>query len=170
MAITQPLPQAQYAFADDFAAMGVTAAWVQRFGPAAINAQLKAASSFCDSYLASQFTLPLQLEPPGWDMSLTKVVCDIAAYQLSMQYGFNPAAPQDDLLVTRYKAAVAWLEAIRDKELFPQWVDSSPAPLTGDEGGPWAVSDPPKGFTGRGLSPFGPWVPGSGFNPRGGNG
>lgn len=166
-----PLAQSQYAQSSDLATLALTQANVARFGPAACTAALQAASSLCDSYIVSQFTLPLQVSPQGWDMSLTQAVCSIAAYMLFNQYGFNPAAPADDLIVRRYNDALAWLKQIKDKEIFPQWVDSSGGSLpTSDEGGAWVQSDPPVGFTNRGLTPGGPWTPGGGWFPGQGNG
>lgn len=165
------MAQSQYAFKDDLVSLALTPANAARFGDTAIDAQLKAASSLADSYLVSQFTLPLKTSPRGWDMSLTRAVCAIAAYFLFCQYGFNPAAPQDKLIQRQYELALEWLEKIKDKEIFPPFVDSGTAPVGEDEGGPFAVSDTPKGFTSRGVSPFGTWTPGAGFTPgSGGNG
>jgi phage gp36-like protein len=157
-ALTQP----QYAQESDLTSLALTPAAAARFGSIAINAQLQAASSLVDSYIASQFTLPLQVSPQGWDMSLTRSVCIIAAYLLYVQYGFNPSAPADQFIFERYKSEILWLEQIRDKEIFPQWIDSGTTPLGQDEGGAWVVSDPPVGFTGRGISSASNWTPDAG--------
>lgn len=131
------------------ALVGVTPAVRQRWGDAAITAQLQAASSIADSYLSSQYTLPLKTSPQGWDMSLTMAVCNIAAYLLYCQYGFNPGSSQPDKLIQlRYDDAIKWFAQIRDEEVHPQWVDSS---TTVPEAGPYVISDPPVGFTGRGV-------------------
>ncbi len=146
------MTQSQYALAADMQLVGVTPAAAVRFGAAAITANLKAASSIADTYLPSQFTLPLATSPHGWDMSLTLAVCSIAAYLLYSQFGFNPATSQaDQLIVTRYQSALKWLEQIRDEEIFPQWVDSSGTDPVTAEAGPYIISDPPVGFTSRGV-------------------
>lgn len=158
--------QSQYAQASDLSSLALTPAAAQRFGVIAMNAQLQAASSIADSYIVSQFTLPLQVDPQGWDMSLTMAVCNIAAYLLYVQYGFNPSAPADQFIADRYKSAILWLEQIRDKVIFPQWIDSGTTATGNDEGGPFVLSDPPVGFTNRGkpTAPFGGgWTPGSGL-------
>lgn len=156
------MAQSQYAFKDDLTSLSITAAAATRFGDPAINAQLQAASSVADSYIASQFTLPLETSPPGWDMSLTRAVCDIAAYFLYCQFGFNPNAPQDALIKARYEMAIAWLTQIKDKKIFPQWVDAGNAPVGADEGGPFVISSPPVGFTDRGIVTNDNWTPQSG--------
>jgi len=143
------LSQSQYATVDNLIAMGLTQATAARFGNTAMNAALQAASSFADSYIAAQFTLPLQTSPQGWDMSLTLAVCHISTYYLYTQFGFNPAAPADRLIEERYKMAIGWLTQIREEEIFPAWADSG----TGSpEAGPFVITDPPVGFTNRGLT------------------
>ncbi len=137
--------------------IGVTPAAAARFGSSAVTACIQAASSIADSYLASQFTLPLQTSPQGWDMSLTRAVCHIAAYFLYAEYGFNPSSANADQMVkARYDNAIGWLEQIRDEKIFPQWTDSSSStPAAGD----YIVSDEPVGFTDRGLdsTTIDPW-------------
>lgn len=146
--------QSQYAQKADLTTLAITGAAAVRFGDASIEAQLQAASSICDSYIVSQFTLPLRVDPQGWDMSLTRATCDLAAYFLYCQYGFNPNQPQDALIKAKYESQIAWLQQIKSKQIFPQWVDSGSVPVGQDEGGPFVISDPPVGFTSRGLSPL----------------
>lgn len=83
-------------------------------------------------------------------MSLTINVCWIAAWLLYTQFGYNPAAPTDELIIRRYEAAAEWLKQIRDKKIFPVWVDSGGNTGT-DEAGTFFVSDPPIGFSWRGI-------------------
>lgn len=151
--------QSQYAQETDLISLSITQAAGQRFGSIAITAALQAASSIADSYLASQFVLPLQTSPRGWDMSLTLATCNIAAYLLYVQFGFNPNSPVDKLIESRYLAAIEWLKTISEKKVEPQWTDSSGSTGTSPAAGPFVISDAPVGFTSRGL-PFGdadPW-------------
>lgn len=156
------MAQSQYATSAQLSSLALTPAATSRFGATAIEAQLQAASSICDSYIASQFTLPLITEPQGWDMSLVMATCNIAAYLLYCQYGFNPAAPADKYIQDRYQAAIAWLEQIRDKLIFPTWTDSTGDTPAFVEAGPYIESDPPVGFTDRGIVTAASWVPGTG--------
>ncbi len=157
------MAQSQYCTLAEFQAVGVTPQARVRFGDTAITAQLQAASSIADTYLASQFTLPLIVSPQGWDMSLTKAVADIAAYFLYCQYGFNPAnSPADQLIQIKYENAIKWLSQIRDEEIFPQWTDSS---STTPEAGAYIESQPQVGFT----PPVGPNVTNNAW-PNGWNG
>lgn len=145
------MAQSQYGQISDLEALSITSADGSRFGNTAMNASLQAASSIADSYLSSQFTLPLKTSPQGWDMGLTLHVCNIAAYLLFNQFGFSPVSPGDDLIVKRYNDALDWLKQVRDGTVFPSYIDASPNPGL-DEGGDWIVSDSPIGFTSRGVT------------------
>jgi phage gp36-like protein len=160
----------QYAQPSDLITVGITDATAARFGTASINAQLQAASAIADSYIVSQFELPLQIANPsavpplaqGWDMSLTLAVCQIAKYFLYSQFGFNPSgSPADTQIREGYERALKWLEQIRDKELFPQWIDATQEP-TPEQAGPYVTSDTPVGFTEQGATPL---PPGNQTNP-----
>lgn len=144
------MTQSQYAQISDLTSLSITSADGVRFGNPAMNAALQAASSLADSYLVSQFELPLATSPQGWDMSLTLNVCNIAAWLLFNQYGFAPMSPGDELIGKRYEAAIDWLKQIRDKLIFPVWTDSGSNGPT-DEAGTFFISDPPIGFTSRGI-------------------
>lgn len=113
-----------------------------------MDAALQAASSIADSYINSVFILPLT----DWDMSLRIHVCNIAAYLLYCQVGFNPAAPADKLIEMRYQKALEWLQSISDEKVTPNWTDSSGADPQSQAAGPFVISDPPVGFTTRGLT------------------
>ena len=156
------MAQSQYAQKSDLVTLSVSPAAAQRFGDAAIEGQLQAASALADSFIVSQFVLPLKTDPVGWDMSLTRAVCDIAAYYLYCQFGFNPNAPQDQLIKARYEMAIDWLSQIRDKKLFPHWEDNSGVDPGDDEGGPFIISSPPVGFTDRGIVSSDNWTPSPG--------
>lgn len=146
------MSQSVYATETQLISLSITQAAATRFGNTAMDAALQAASSIADGYINSVFVLPLQTSPQGWDMSLTLHVCNIAAYLLYNQFGFNPNAPQDQLIVKRYNDALAWLQSISDEKLTPNWVDSSGADPQSQAAGPFVISDPPVGFTNRGVN------------------
>ena len=159
--------QSQYAQISDLTTLSITSAAGVRFGNAAMTAALQAASSICDSYLSSQFTLPLVTSPQGWDMSLTLTTTNIAAWLLYNQFGFAPQAPGDDLVVKRYESALDWLAQVRDKKIFPVFADSANAGGVIEQGA-FIISDPPVGFTGRGVidPATGTWIGGDvNFDP-----
>jgi len=145
------MSQSQYGQIADLESLSITVAAGTRFGSTAMTAALQAASSIADSYITSQFTLPLQASPQGWDMSLTLHVSNIAAWLLYNQFGYSPMAPGDDLVVKRYQSALDWLAMIRDQKIHPQWVDSSGESVQTEQG-PFVISDPPVGFTTRGVT------------------
>jgi len=144
------MAQSQYATIAELQSLSITQAAAARFGSTAMTACLQAASSIADGYLASQFTLPLDTSPQGWDMSLTLQVCNIAAWLLYNQFGFSPSAPGDALVVGRYEAAIKWLEHCSEEKIFPQFIDSSGTPVGETEAGDYVDSDLPVGFTDRG--------------------
>lgn len=146
------MAQSQYATIAELESLAITKAAGDRFGAVAMNAQLQAASSIADGYLISQFTLPLETDPQGWDMSLTSAVSNIAAYLLYNQFGFSPMAPGDDLVVKRYDDAIAWLGLVRDKKIFPPFVDSAGSPEA-FEGGPDVITATTRGYSERGVFP-----------------
>ena len=146
------MAQSQYGTEAQLISLSITQAAATRFGNTAMDAALQAASSIADGYINSVFVLPLQTSPQGWDMSLTLHVCNIAAYLLYNQFGFNPNAPQDQLIVKRYNDALAWLQSISDEKLTPNWVDSSGSTPQSQAAGPFVISDPPVGFTNRGVN------------------
>lgn len=148
------MSQSQYATTSELQTLAITTAAGSRFGSTAMTASLQAASSLADSYLVSQFKLPLQTSPQGWDMSLTLNVCNIAAWLLYNQFGYSPMSPGDEMVAKRYSEAIDWLKQIREKQITPQFVDSSGSATTPAEGD-YIVSDAPVGFTSRGVTDSG---------------
>lgn len=157
------MTQSQYATVAQLQTLAVTQAAASQFGEPSMVAALQAASSICDGFLTSQFTLPLQTDPIGWDMSLVWATCAIAAYLLYKQYGFAPQAPGDELIVRNYDDAMKWLKGVSDEVITPNYADSSGDPEGSDEAGPFVDSDLPVGFTTRGIARRGGIVDGGGF-------
>lgn len=140
--------QSQYASTAQLASLSLTPQAAARYGDVAMNAALQAASSRADSYLASQFTLPLT----SWDMQLTRVVCDMAAFDLARQYGLNPAAPDFNALKSLFDGSLAWLEQVRTHALTPQYEDSDGSPTNVEEGGPFVITATSRGYSEREIS------------------
>lgn len=89
-----------------------------------VQLHLDTASDTVDSYLADQVTLPLVAPFP---LSIKMRVCQIAAYTLLVQRGYNPDVGGDkDPLEKAYDAAMVWLESISEGKIKPPLVDSSP--------------------------------------------
>lgn len=150
------MAQSQYATTAQIQTLAITPAAYARFealSPGSTTAALQAASSMADTFLTSQFVLPLQTSPQGWDMVLSLHVSNIAAYFLYSQFGFSAGAPGMDQLITqRYDRACAWLDEIGKKTVTPLYNDSSGAGATGaDTAGDFTITDDPVGFTSRGT-------------------
>ncbi len=148
-------PLTVYASSTDLTALGVNPDAIVAVNPTAVTEALTAASRLIDSALRPQFTLPLT--QAGLDVSRACAI--IAAYDLLVTRGFNPAAGADQVFVDRYLGIVGdppftdkngWLAAVSKGSLIPDVTDSSPAAA---EGRPSArarcVSSSQRGYSGR---------------------
>jgi phage gp36-like protein len=147
--------QPQYATAAQIQLLAITPAAYARFeaaSPGCVTAALQAASSVADTSLSSQFILPLQTSPQGWDMALSRVVCFLAAFDLYFNFGFNPASPDWQVMTERKKWADEWLEGVGKKVVTPLYMDSSGMDPTADRAGDFVISDAAVGFTSRGVT------------------
>lgn len=149
------MAQSQYATTAQIQQLAITPAAFARFeaaSPGCVLAAIQSASSQADESLTSQFVLPLQTSPQGWDMGLTMRVCWIAAYQLYFEFGFNPNSPDWEIFTDRYNRALKWLDEIGKKTITPLYADSSgDGPSGSDAAGDFVVTDDPVGFTSRGT-------------------
>ncbi|RTK98745.1 MAG: DUF1320 domain-containing protein [Proteobacteria bacterium] len=86
------------------------------------------ASEFANGYLKRRYGLPLV----QWSYDLIQAICDIAAYNLAKRKGFNPEV-YDANWVTKYNAAVKWLEDVGNRREHPNIIDSphNPVPYAG---------------------------------------
>ena len=89
------------------------------------NNAIIAASSVVDSFLRGRYSLPLL----DWDIAITEATCRIAAYNLLVARGYNPAAGSDPNILDRYNQAMMWLEKVQKQQAHPNIVaqpDNSP--------------------------------------------
>jgi len=111
-----------YADLDDLARLGLRKLATAGIAPDDLRAALIAASDLADSYLRSQFRLPLV----RWGSDLRRHVAMIAAWDiLSAQRGFNRDAPAEETWLTRYEQAVAWLKDVSRGVVSPDVADST---------------------------------------------
>lgn len=150
------MAQSQYATTAQMQLLAITPAAFARFeaaSPGCVTAAIQAASSIADASLSSQFEMPLQTSPSnGWDMSLTKVVCFLAAWDLYSTFGYNPSAPDWQIFEQRKQWADKWLDGVAKKTITPLFLDSSGLAPDADRAGDFIVSDQPVGFTDRGTN------------------
>lgn len=95
------------------------------FTEISMNAALLAASAEVNSYLTSQQILPLT----DWDAKIKQVTCDIAAYRLFKQYGYDPDAIQNSNIRSCYNQAMEWLNKVADQMIIVKYPDSDPSPM-----------------------------------------
>jgi phage gp36-like protein len=110
-----------YAVRADLAALGLLSGALSNVPTGTQDAALLAASGVADSYLQSQYTLPLT----SWGYDLLRAVCIIAAYDLMTSRGYNPVGNVDQNIRLRYLDVIAWLEGIASGEETPASVVDS---------------------------------------------
>jgi phage gp36-like protein len=122
-----------------------------------ITKALKGAADIADGYLGasgSPFTLPLT----SWGDDLRVHVSWIAAFLLMSANGYNPEAGQNDLIESRYRMALEWLEKVSAGDITPGGVVDSTPPDTTSQATVRVTSSSSRGFSSRGDSPGVPFV------------
>ena len=135
-----------YATVADLAALGLNAIALSSIPSGSQTEALSAASRVVDSYLRSQFTLPLV----QWGTDVTRATCLIAAYDLMTSRGFNPDAAADVNVRMRFEDATRWLEKCASGAVVPSVTDSTPGATQGSVSAPVVVSGYPRGYSSRG--------------------
>lgn len=129
-------PVTQYAQPQDLQTIGALPSFVQSLTTAQINEALVNASAMMDEAFASQFALPLVVDPdavppiiiPG---SVVQYCCWIAIYILISARGYDPQDAVQATFETRFKLSQAWLDRVADGTRRPQVTDSSPSAAPG---------------------------------------
>ncbi len=129
-------PVTQYAQPQDLQNIGALPSFVQSLTSDSITEALVNASSMMDEAFASQFTLPLVVDPdneppiiiPG---SVVQYCCWAAVYILIAQRGYDPTDAVQATFETRFKLFQAWLDRVSDGTRRPRVTDSSPSAAPG---------------------------------------
>ncbi len=128
----------RYATTTDLVRLGLPSAALSGVSTAAQEAALDAASAVADGYLASRKALPLS----AWGDDLRTVVTRLAAYDLMVTRGYDPAAGRDDQIRLRHEDAMRWLRDFADGRIdAPSMVDATPDDAS-DERTVYATSRP----------------------------
>ena len=122
---------------------------MEGIAPEKIDAALVAASRIADSYLASQYVLPLT----AIGVDLVAAVAAIAAEILLTATGRNPEAGRDDVYKIRRDAAERWLSGVQQGKARPAGMaGSASAEGVGGQGGgarPLVSSSSQRGYSSR---------------------
>lgn len=127
----------RYATPADLDAMSIPSEALSGISDEKQQAALDARSAFADGYLGTRYTLPL-IE---WDQSITRAVCDMAAWDLLKRRGFNPENPAEAAVRMGFDDAVSWLQQVANQEAHPRVKESAPVTFA-----PAVFSDPPRGW------------------------
>lgn len=130
-----------YADRTDFTRLGLPAGALTSVPTDSQDAQLAAASSFVDGYLAKRFTLPLS----AWGDDVTRATCAVAAWDSLTVRGFNPNSPADVAVRMRYEDIVRWLEKVASGAVVPQGIVDA-TPTVRERRGAAVVSRPRRGW------------------------
>jgi len=126
----------RYATTTDLVRLGLPSTALTSVSSTTQEAALDAASSLADGYIASRKKLPLS----AWGDDLRTVVARLAAYDLMVTRGYDPAAGRDDQLRLRHEDAMRWLRDFADGRIdSPSMVDATPDD-TSDEATVYASS------------------------------
>lgn len=132
-----------YASPDDLQRLCLNLSFLSGVTQSERESALEAASDLIDSYLASQFTLPLK----KWGQDIVRCNCCIARYDLAVRRGYNPEAGADVNIRTMYEDCIRWLERIADGDATPSVIDSS----SGGAGTAFVITSSQRGFSSRGT-------------------
>jgi phage gp36-like protein len=129
-------PVTQYAQPEDLQNVGALPSFMQSVTSDQMDEALVNASSMMDEAFASQFMLPLVVDPdnvppiiiPG---SVVQYCCWIAIFILITARGYDPEDPVQATFETRMKMSQAWLDRVGDGTRRPQVTDSSPSAAPG---------------------------------------
>lgn len=115
---------ASYATPSDLAQYAVNPAAFASVSAANQQAQLDAASTVAEGYLADQYHLPIVAPFP---VDLKIAVCSIAAFYLMSFRGFRPDSGNDIVIRQRYDDAISWLKSVAAGTITPAGIlDSTP--------------------------------------------
>ncbi len=138
-----------YATTEQLGRFGLNARALDKIDPADVAESLEATSREIDSYLRSQYTLPLM--QVGLDVA--KCCAQMTAYDLIVTRGLNPELAGDDTYEKRYARSVRWLEQIAGGRAFPDITDSSAGATRGHSpAGPKVRSGESRGWSRRGTT------------------
>lgn len=97
----------QYATEQQFRDLGLSDGALEEVTSSVIDLHLEMASGLADSYISNRYAVPVSPIPAA----LTRVVVDIAVYEILLRRGYNPET-YDTNYRLRYEDAIKWLEAI----------------------------------------------------------
>ncbi len=117
-----------YAAIADLTTYGVPSTALGTLTAAQQNAALDAAAGTVDEHIAGRYQLPLANPIP---LVFTEMTCVIAAWRLINVRGYNPNAPGDQALRTRYLDAMDQLGKIQRQALHPIAAAQSTGPAEG---------------------------------------
>lgn len=115
---------ASYATLANFAVYAVNPAAFAGIPDGTKQAQLDAASTLGEGYLAAQYHLPIVAPYP---VDLVMAVCSVAAFTLMSFRGYKPDVQGDATLLLRYDHAIAWFKGVATGMISPAGIiDSAP--------------------------------------------
>jgi phage gp36-like protein len=146
-------PVLEYCTVDELETLGMGGrAFRDRPEPEKLAA-IATATSFIDSHLRNQYTLPLQVIGPD----IRRAAAIIASYYLLVSRGFDPSDEGNNVILEERDRQMRWLEGIAKGSIAPAITDSSTAKL-GFGTGPRVITSGRRGFGSRsGDNKCGSW-------------
>lgn len=117
-----------YASFEQWELLGPSSKAFNSFSQERIEAFLEAASDLIDTYLTSQYDLPLTFP---YDLSIVQACISISVYNLLLSRGSNPNNDNDQLYANDYEMKIAWLTKLASGKAFISNKSDSPNNLLG---------------------------------------
>jgi phage gp36-like protein len=131
-----------YAVLTDLYVYGMPLVAMGAVSTGAQQAILDGRNDFADDKLRARYKLPLQAPIP---VSLKQNVCMLAAWDVLMVRGYNPAAGADVNIATRGQMALAWFNDVERQRAHPNVVEAG-GPGDPQYAAPLVLSKPPQGW------------------------
>lgn len=105
------------------------------------QALLDARNAYADDKMRARYRLPLSSWPP----SVTRAVCELAAFDILCFRGFNPGAAADQLVQFKYDQAMKYFDDVERQRTHPLVTEAAPAGSL-EYDAPLVVSNPRLGY------------------------
>ena len=138
----------RYATTTNLVRLGIRAEALSGVATAVQEEALDAASAVADGYLRARgYVLPIT----AWSADLTRAVAILAAFDLLVTRGFDPARGNDQVMQLRYEQAIAWFRDVSAGRAAVTGGNTTPAPVSGagarsGDGGARVRSKPMRGW------------------------
>ncbi len=129
-----------YALLADLA-MVLPAAAIASVPSATQQALLDARNAYADDKMRARYRLPLA----SWPVSITRAICEMAAFDILCFRGYNPGSAADQLVQYKFEQAMKYFDDVERQRAHPLVTEAAP-PGSLEFDAPLVVSNPRLGW------------------------